>query len=179
MEFGFVSNRKTQESIIDNEIELFNTSIPEHPNGIGVIVDLYGRVVGLMTHRFDKNLNEGLSTCESIAGVHQLIEDLAIQKKRPYLGIYGGVVQPEMASTLGVGKGIYVSKVINDSPAFTAGIERGDIIVSVNGTPIENFAGLQSAMCAAGAEGNAKIEVVRTTRSSDNEMTFDVILGTR
>ncbi|MBQ4474187.1 MAG: PDZ domain-containing protein [Lachnospiraceae bacterium] len=179
VEFGIVSNRKTTEAVIDNEIELFNTDLPEHPNGSGVILNLSGQIVGLMTHRFNSNLNEGLSTCYSIAGVRQLIEDLAIQRDRPYLGIYGGVVQPEMSSTLGVGKGIYISKVIGDSPAFKAGMERGDIIVSANGTPVEDFAGLQSAMRAAGPGGLLKVEVIRTTRTTDNEMTFDVTLTAR
>ena len=102
-----------------------------------------------------------------------------MKRNRPYLGIYGGAVQPEMAGTLGVGSGIYISRVITDSPAFVGGLERGDIITSVNGTPISDFTSLSSALRAAGAESTVKVDVVRTTLTTDNEMTFEVTLGTR
>ena len=75
--------------------------------------------------------------------------------------------------------GLYVSKVINDSPAFEAGIERGDIITEINGSPVVDFASFQTALRQAGAEGKALVKVIRTTMTTDNEMTFDVSLGTR
>ena len=179
VDFGFISNRKTTESIIDNEIELFNTSMPDHANSSGVIVDLNGSVVGMLTHRFDTNLNEGLSTCYSINSLSQLVTDLAMKAERPYLGIYGSVVQGNIGSTLGVAEGIYVYKVVKESPAYAAGIERGDIIVSIDDKPIADFPDLQSAIREAGAEETVTVQVVRTTRTTDNELTFEVTLGRR
>jgi predicted metalloprotease with PDZ domain len=51
----------------------------------------------------------------------------------PWLGVYMQTVTPELGDAMNYdGKGVLVSRVVADSPADAAGIERGDVIVSVN-----------------------------------------------
>jgi hypothetical protein len=77
-------------------------------------------------------------------------------------------------------EGLTVEEVMDGSPALEAGIEEGDIVISVNGEELEKFEGLQEAVQKAGKAGESielqikrdgkemKVEVKPTkTESSD------------
>lgn len=77
-------------------------------------------------------------------------------------------------------EGLTVEEVMEGSPALEAGIEEGDIVISVNGEELEKFEGLQEAVQKAGKAGESielqikrdgkemKVEVKPTkTESSD------------
>lgn len=179
MQKGMVTNKRTERYITDNKIELFNTNIPVNSNGEGVIVNLEGRIVGFMSHKFNTDLNKNISTCLAVSKVKKLLEDMANQEKRPYFGITGSELTLEAAESLGTGSGIYVTAIDSKSPAFDAGIQRGDIITDVNGTPISSFTNFQSALRSAGVKKTVKVSIVRTTKTTDNVMDLSVTLGVR
>ncbi len=62
---------------------------------------------------------------------------------RPWLGV----------STEERTRGLVVSRVSPDGPAETAGLERGDMIVAVSGTPVATQASFYEALWARGAAG--------------------------
>ena len=63
-----------------------------------------------------------------------------INKQAPrYLGIYGVSIPAAKAASLGISKGIYIEKVDKDSPAMAAGIQRGDIITALDGSPVSDM----------------------------------------
>ena len=59
---------------------------------------------------------------------------------RGWLGVTIGNVSEDMAEAVGLGdaRGAIVSSVTEDSPADISGLERGDIIVKVNGTQVDD-----------------------------------------
>jgi S1-C subfamily serine protease len=69
----------------------------------------------------------------------QLIESGSAQT--PFLGIIGQDVTPELAAeeNLGVDEGAYVVEPIEGTKAEEAGLQSGDVIVSLNGTPIRSM----------------------------------------
>ncbi len=179
MLFGTVTNRRSEQVITDNKVELFNTSLPVLSNGEGVITDLDGQVVGLMSHRFNKDLNKNISTCLSISRLRTILEDMANREERPYLGVIGSELTSEAAASLGTGSGIYVTEIATESPAFEAGILRGDIITQIDEMPVINFINLQTALRNAGVGKSITITVVRTTKTSDNVITLKAELTKR
>jgi len=60
---------------------------------------------------------------------------------RPWLGILGVGVNPQIAHyyKLPSDKGILVTRVFDNSPAFNAGIEPGDLIVEANHKDIKDM----------------------------------------
>jgi S1-C subfamily serine protease len=60
--------------------------------------------------------------------------------KRPWLGAKLQAVTPEIAESLGLSRptGALVASLVSGSPAARAGIKTGDLIVSVDGTPVDD-----------------------------------------
>jgi S1-C subfamily serine protease len=70
--------------------------------------------------------------------------------RRAYLGIAVGrnPLPPRLARIVGQSGGIRVMQVVAGSPADTAGVRAGDLILSVDGTPVEDAGDLQHLMVA-------------------------------
>ena len=58
-------------------------------------------------------------------------------------------------------KGAFVSEVIADSAAQEAGIKSGDIIISMDGKPVESFAELRAKIATTGAGRTVKLGIIR------------------
>src|SRR2546421_51954 len=68
--------------------------------------------------------------------------------RRAYLGIGGGSrpLPPRLAERLGQGRGVEVVSVVSGSPAATAGLVTGDVIVAIGEAPVVDVGGLQRLM---------------------------------
>jgi Do/DeqQ family serine protease len=80
---------------------------------------------------------------------------------RPYIGASFEAVTMDMAEALGlkIARGALVSKVISDSPADKAGLRPGDVIVAVNGRPVEHPDALGYRLTTAGLGATVKLTV--------------------
>jgi len=94
---------------------------------------------------------------------------------RGWLGVYIQPIEPEMADILGLKdtKGALVSKVEPGSPADTAGLKSGDVVVQFDGKPIEKMEELPRYVANAGV--GQKLELVALRKGERKE--FDVTLG--
>jgi S1-C subfamily serine protease len=59
------------------------------------------------------------------------------------------------------GFGVVVVEVLEDTPAFRAGIKSGDIVVALNGRPVTETRLLQRLIAAAGADTDVRLTVLR------------------
>jgi len=71
--------------------------------------------------------------------------------------------------------GLKVVLVFPQTPAAQAGLEKGDVIVRVNGIPVGSQADLTSALTRAG--GNSRLEVLDGRTGSLSEVTVNPIMG--
>jgi S1-C subfamily serine protease len=78
--------------------------------------------------------------------MHALMTGGKVQ--RAYIGIAGGgrPLPPRAAAAVGRSDGVEVMEVVDGSPAERAGIRSGDLIVALDGTPIEDARDLQRLM---------------------------------
>lgn len=121
-------------------------------NSGGPLVNLSGEVVGVnfaINSPVRANSGVGFAIPAGIVAriVPALIEDGAY--RYPYLGISGGTVTPQLAKEEKLPDnvlGAWVGEVTEDGPAANGGVERGDIVVELNGTPIQSFDDLVSAL---------------------------------
>lgn len=69
-------------------------------------------------------------------------------RERPRLGVSGVALTEQLAEALGVegGQGVLVTEVVEDSPAKRAGLQAGDVIVSVDGETVARPAQLSSRL---------------------------------
>lgn len=154
-------------------------------NSGGPLLNLNGEVVGVNTAvvRYAGNGEpaEGLGFAIPSNTVKEITSQLIGQGavERPYLGIAYAMLTPEIAAAQGlsVQQGAYVQQVAAGSPAATAGIETGDVIVSIGGTQLDADHSLQDALFAHQPGETVKLAVYRS--SSNQTQTLDVTLGTR
>lgn len=147
-------------------------------NSGGPLLNIYGQVIGINTAIINPSqaMNIGFAIPINTARrfINQIIATGRVEKG--YLGVYVQTVNESLARSLGlkVTKGAYVAQVEKGSPAERAGIREGDVIVSVNGTRIEQAAELTSVIRNYTPGMRVKITVNRAGR----DITFDVTLGT-
>ncbi len=78
--------------------------------------------------------------------VDQIIEHGEVRRGR--LGVLIQDLTPELAEAMGIEAtgGAVISRVVPASPAESAGLDSGDVVVSLNGQPIETSAELRNAV---------------------------------
>lgn len=147
-------------------------------NSGGALVNLNGELIGINTAILGPNggnVGIGFSIPSNMMKnlTNQILEFGEV--KRGMLGVQGGEVNSELAEALGYDstKGAFVSQVVPDSAAEKAGIEAGDIIVSVNGKKIKTFSELRAKVATLGAGKTVKLGIIRDGK----EKSFDVTLG--
>jgi serine protease Do len=118
-------------------------------NSGGPLVSLDGEVVGINTAIRGIGTMIGFSIPSAMARpiVAQLIESGHV--RRPYIGISMQNLSPELAAGLGPNapqKGALVGKVEPGSPAGRAGVQAGDVIVTVDGREAGSSLAVQKAV---------------------------------
>jgi S1-C subfamily serine protease len=146
--------------IIDNVIQ---TDAALNPgNSGGALADSTSTVVGINT----AVAGYGLGLAVPInSTTRQIIGDLLTtgRVRRAWLGVAGVPVPlpPPLAARLGQKLGLRVVEVVPGSPAGTAGIYLGDILVSANGKPIETVQALQRLMLGQAIGTDLPVTVLR------------------
>ncbi|MGB7844179.1 MAG: DegQ family serine endoprotease [Candidatus Acidiferrum sp.] len=111
-------------------------------NSGGALLDLHGDLIGINTAIIDGGSggNQGVGFAIPIDMAHNVMEQIVDHGKvvRGHLGVAIQGVDADMAKAFGLsqGGGALVAEATPGSPAAKAGIERGDIILDLNGQPV-------------------------------------------
>lgn len=139
-------------------------------NSGGPLVNLDGQVIGINTMIAGLGTGVGFAVSEAMAKpiVAQLIDHGSVT--RPYIGISMQALTPELAKALGPNpprNGAVVAGVETGSPADSAGIKPGDVIVAVAGNPTADSRAVQRAVLAEKVGATAKVAVWRAGKQID------------
>jgi len=118
-------------------------------NSGGALVNLNGELIGINTAILAPdggNIGIGFAIPSNMVKnlTAQMIE--YGQVKRGELGIMGTELNSELAKAIHVNaqRGAFISQVLPNSSAEKAGMKPGDVIVSMNGKPLNSFAALRA-----------------------------------
>ena len=153
--------------VVENVIQ---TDAALHPgNSGGALADSAGRVVGINTALVGPSVGQGLGLAVPVnaatrAIVATLMSDGRV--RRAYLGIAGGTrpLPPRAAEATGRAKGLEVVSVVVGSPAAAAGLRPEDILIELDGLPVDDVGDLQRLMSSARIDRPVAVVVVRNGR---------------
>jgi serine protease Do len=135
-------------------------------NSGGPTFDLSGRVVGVNSAIFSPSGGSvGIGFAIPASTVRSIVDQLRQSGNvtRGWLGVQIQNLTPDLAASLGAGteKGAIVANVIDDSPAAKAGFRQGDVILTLNGTPVDDNRDLTRKVAGLGVGDRATFTVLR------------------
>lgn len=174
--YGIATGVNNSVNDTDSIYRLINTDISGTATSNGVILNLHGEVVGIITMAYNSD-NTNFITAYAINDVRNLMQNLVNKKSMPYLGIKGQTVTDEIAATNKIPKGIYISAVETNSPAYKSGIQSGDVITQINGTEINNMESFMLQLEKNNTGDNVNVTIKRRGREDYKEIEFNLVLG--
>jgi serine protease Do len=171
---GIISGKGRAPRTTDNAFEDFiQTDAPiNQGNSGGALVNTRGELVGINSQILSPvgfNIGIGFAIPSNMADdvMEQLIKTGSV--KRGMLGVAVQGVTPELARSLGLSesRGALVSEVRSGTPADKAGIERGDVILAVNGATVDSSNSLRNRVARLAPGTNATVRLRRNGREQD------------
>jgi len=142
---GIVSAMGRANLGIEEVEDFIQTDAPINPgNSGGALIDDEGHLIGINTAILSGNSggNQGIGFAVPVNLAHHVMDQILKNGKveRAYLGILPQDVTPAMAKAFGAkeAKGAVVGEITANSPAAHSDLKQGDIIVEVNGKPVDD-----------------------------------------
>jgi Do/DeqQ family serine protease len=158
---------RTQVGITDYQFFIQTDAAINPGNSGGALVDLAGHLVGINTAIFSRS---GGSQGIGFAIPANMVKVVVASAKsggstvrRPWLGARLQAVTPEIADSMGLKRpaGALVASVTPTSPAGRAGLKTSDLIVSIDGQPIEDQNAFDYRFATKPLGGSARIAILR------------------
>ena len=170
---GHVSYIEDNIAAVDRVVQLISLDAARTEGGKGFLLNSKGQLVGVFG--LDSEYDQPTITGVGISSLTNLIEKVSNQDSMAFLGIVGEGVPADTE----LPRGVFVSRCIQDSPAYEAGIQSGDIITRINNTPMLTFSDFQMLMEDARAGSRVLITVARSGRDEYREYTYEIVLSER
>lgn len=149
-----------------NEYENFiQTDASINPgNSGGALVDSRGALIGINTAILSRSGgNNGIGFAIEVNMVKDVVQRLVKDGKieRAYLGVQIGNLDDKLTNLYSHNKGALIIDVSENTPAQKAGLQRGDLIIKVNGKSIKNAADLKNSIGMMAPQSKADITYER------------------
>jgi len=164
---------------IERYENFIQTDAPINPgNSGGALINLQGNLVGINTAIISGGGgNQGIGFAIPINLAHSIVDQLVDHGKviRGYLGVSIQGVDPDLARAFGLshGGGALIGDVQPNSAAAKAGVERGDVVLQLNGQEVSGPEDLSVRISQLAPGSLAHLKIFRNGQSKD----IDVTLG--
>lgn len=172
---GYISALNRTVTAEGRTYKLIQTDAAINPgNSGGALVNSKGEVVGINTVKITDTTVEGLGFSIPSDDALKIINELKQTGKivRPYVGIYGIDLDSATAKRNRLVEGVYVYQVFSNSPASTAGIAKGDIIVEFDGQAITTKQELNDIKNGKSIGDKVRVKLYRSGEYVEVELTL-------
>ena len=162
---------RTQVGITDYQFFIQTDAAINPGNSGGALVDMTGKLAGINTAIFSRSGgSQGIGFAIPANMVRVVVASAKSggkAVKRPWLGARLQAVTPEIAETLGLKlpTGALVANVSPSSPASRAGLKLSDLIVAIDGQPIDDPNAFDYRFATRPLGGSAQIDVQRAGKT--------------
>ncbi|HEY3739033.1 MAG TPA: DegQ family serine endoprotease [Bryobacteraceae bacterium] len=170
---GIVSATGRNHLGIEDYEDFIQTDAPINPgNSGGALVNDRGQLIGINTAILTHSSgNQGIGFAIPVNMARNVMDQLVKNGKvtRAYLGILPQDITPSIAKAFGVSQtgGALVGDVTANSPAMRAGLQKGDIILELNGKPVVDSNSLRMAISMSPPESNVNLKILRNGSQKD------------
>jgi serine protease Do len=182
---GIVSAKGRTHLGIEDYEDFIQTDAPINPgNSGGALVNDRGELVGMNTAiiAHGSEGNQGIGFAVPVNLVHNVMDQILKNGKvtRAYIGIVPQDMTPAMARAFGDKdlSGALVGDVSPNSPAAKAGLQKGDIIISMNGKPVNDSNDLRMTVSMMAPGSRVDLKVTRDGAIRDIPVTLEEMPGT-
>jgi serine protease Do len=159
---------------IEDYEDFIQTDAPINPgNSGGALINDRGELIGINTAILSHGSggNEGIGFAVPVNLARQVMGQILDHGKvnRAYLGIMIQDVTPAIAKAMGLNnmQGVLVGDVSPTGPALKSGIQRGDVILEVNGKPVPDSRALRMTISMMSPDATVKLKLLRNGSQSD------------
>ncbi len=155
------------------------TDAPINPgNSGGALIDVNGDLVGINTRILSRS---GGSNGIGFAIPANLVREFVRQARegdtnfrRPWAGMTGQPVDADLAEALGMERvdGMLISELHPQSPFVAAGFEVGDVVLAVDGEPVNSPSEMAFRLSVSGLGGTSEVTRVRNGQTETLEVTL-------
>ena len=138
--YGMITSMDTVISMPDRNYKLLTTDIYGSSDASGILMDMNGKVVGIINQRFNTKEVENLISALGVSEIKAALQRMSNGDENAYIGIKGADIPTEVSKAKDVPIGVYVTGIEMGSPAMEAGIQSGDIIIRMDKSKIVSFA---------------------------------------
>ena len=186
---GYVSALNREVELSDGSTGIFiQTDAAINPgNSGGALINMQGQVIGINSNKIGGTSIEGIGYAIPISAAQPILKDLMSYETRTknedvesgYLGLYPKTVDSETSEIFGMPQGVYVSEVEEGTPAYIAGIRKGDIIVKMDAVKIKTAEELRDRLTYYSPNEIVEITISRNEDGEYKEKVVKVMLGKR
>jgi serine protease Do len=135
-------------------------------NSGGPLFNLRGEVVGINTAIVRPDIGQGIGFAVPVNLAKSLLPQLREKGKvtRGFMGVSVGDLTPDLTQAFGFAsgtKGALVQSVVPRGPAAKAGLEAGDLIVALNGKPVDSAGAVTRSVALVPPGEKVDLTVVR------------------
>ena len=155
------------------------TDAPINPgNSGGALIDVNGDLIGINTRILSRS---GGSNGIGFAIPANLVREFVRQARdgdtafrRPWAGMTGQPVDADLADAMGMERvdGMLISELHPQSPFVAAGFEVGDVVLAVDGEPVNSPSEMAFRLSVAGLGGTSEVTRVRNGQMETLEVTL-------
>ncbi|MGE0053938.1 MAG: Do family serine endopeptidase [Hyphomicrobium sp.] len=144
-------------------------------NSGGALIDMNGRVVGINTMIYSKSggsVGIGFAIPSNLVKVYAESAVAGRKVERPWLGAKLENVTRDLADGLGLSRiaGAVVTRISAEGPAAKAGLEPGDVVMSVDGIEVADPRAVFYRLTTKGVGKTARLSVLRKGRGIETDI---------
>ncbi|HEY6004669.1 MAG TPA: trypsin-like peptidase domain-containing protein, partial [Anaeromyxobacter sp.] len=146
-------------------------------NSGGPLFNLRGEVVGINTAIVRPDVGQGIGFAVPVNLAKSILPQLREKGKvtRGFMGVSVSDLSPDLAQAFNLPsgtKGALVQSVVARGPAAKAGVEAGDLVVTMNGKPVESASDLTRNVALVPPGESVNVTVLR--KGEKKQLTFKV-----
>lgn len=156
-------------------------------NSGGALLNMKGELIGINSAKYADNAVEGMGYAIPVSTASPILEDLMNRETRDkldssesgYLGVRAGNMTEEALEMYNMPAGAFVIQVEEGDAAANAGIQRGDVIVGIDGQTVTGREDLDNKLAYYAAGETVEMVISRAINGEYEEQTLEVTLGSR